>query len=200
MKRLSYFLILLFSYSSLFAQLYEQSVRSIVEALATDSLEKAKGMIEQTIRLDPMKPSNAILYQYLGGIYQKQGQNEKALEAYSKGLELSPTSLDLLLNRASLYLQLNNEERALNDYNKVLEGAKTTKLLDFVVIPGIILMVVCSVIIGNELWNEFEDELLVYSVILTVILTVEAIIYYRSIKSQMKLVIDEGGNDEVKNR
>ena len=85
-------------------------------------------------------------------------------------------------------------------YNKVLEGAKTTKLLDFVVIPGIILMVVCSVIIGNELWNEFEDELLVYSVILTVILTVEAIIYYRSIKSQMKLVIDEGGNDEVKNR
>ena len=120
MKRLSYFLILLFSYSSLFAQLYEQSVRSIVEALATDSLEKAKGMIEQTIRLDPMKPSNAILYQYLGGIYQKQGQNEKALDAYGKGLELSPTSLDLLLNRASLYLQLNNEERALSDYNKVL--------------------------------------------------------------------------------
>ncbi len=91
--------LLLILYSSLFtlhssllhAQLYEQSVRAIVEALAVDSLDKAKGMIEQTIRLDPMRKSNAILYQ-------------------------------LYLNRASLYLGLNNDERALADYNKVLEA------------------------------------------------------------------------------
>ena len=121
--------LLLILYSSLFtlhspllhAQLYEQSVRAIVEALAVDSLDKAKGMIEQTIRLDPMRKSNAVLYQYLGGIYQQRGDNEKALEAYAKGIDLSPTSLDLYLNRASLYLGLNNDERALSDYNKVLE-------------------------------------------------------------------------------
>ncbi len=79
-------------------------------------------MIVQTIWLDPMKKSNAILYQYLGGNYQKQGQSEKALEAYGKGIDLSPTSLDLLLGRASVYLELNNDERALSDYNKVLEA------------------------------------------------------------------------------
>ena len=118
--------LLLILYSSLFtlhssllhAQLYEQSVRAIVEALAVDSLDKAKGMIEQTIRLDPMRKSNAVLYQYLGGIYQQRGDNEKALEAYAKGIDLSPTSLDLYLNRASLYLGLNNDKRALSDYNK----------------------------------------------------------------------------------
>ncbi|MBO7471759.1 MAG: tetratricopeptide repeat protein, partial [Bacteroidaceae bacterium] len=107
--------------SLLYAQLYEQSVRAIVEALAVDSLDKAKGMIEQTIRLDPMKKSNAILYQYLGGIHQRRGENEKALEAYEKGIGLSPTSTDLFLNRAGLYLEMNNEERALYDYNKALE-------------------------------------------------------------------------------
>lgn len=121
MKRFSYFLILLFSYTFLHAQLYELGVKQVIEALGADSLDKAEGLIEQTIRLDPMKKSNAILYQYLGGIYQKRGQSEKALEAYTKGIVLSPTK-DLLLSRSSLYLQQNNQDKALLDYNKVLEG------------------------------------------------------------------------------
>jgi tetratricopeptide (TPR) repeat protein len=119
-KRFSYFLIFLFSYTCLHAQLYELGVKQIVEALGADSLDKAEGLIEQTIRLDPMKKSNAILYQYLGGIYQKRGQSEKALEAYTKGIGLSPTK-DLLLSRSSLYLQQNNQDKALLDYNNVLE-------------------------------------------------------------------------------
>ena len=121
MKRLSCFLILLFTYSLLHAQLYEQSVRSIIEALAADSLDKAEGLIQQTIMLDPVRKSNAVLYQHLGEIRQRRGENEKALEAYTKGIDLSPTT-DLLLSRSSLYLQLNSQDRALADYNKVLES------------------------------------------------------------------------------
>ena len=131
MKKFSYFLILLFSYSHLFAQSYEQNVRSIIDALAADSLEKAEGMIQATLLLDPARTSNAILYQYLGEIYQRRGENEKALEAYGIGIrsiDYSPLPTDfysplcgLLLSRASLYLQTNNLERGLADYNKVFE-------------------------------------------------------------------------------
>lgn len=121
--------LLLILYSSLFAlhssllhaQLYEQSVRQVIEALASDSLERAERLIQQTIKLDPVKKSNAVLYQYLGEIHQRSGKNEQALEAYTKGIDLSPTS-SLLLSRASLYLHLNNQDRALSDYNKVLEA------------------------------------------------------------------------------
>ena len=120
MKRFSYFLILLFTHSLLHAQLYELGVKQIVEALAADSLDKAEGLIQQTIKLDPTRKSNAVLYQYLGGIHLTKGRSEQALEAYTKGISLSPTT-DMLLSRASLYLQLNNQERALADYNKVLE-------------------------------------------------------------------------------
>ena len=111
--------------------LYEQNVRSVIEALAADSLEKAEGLIHETLRLDPARKSNAILYRYLGEIYQRRGQNDKALEAYTSGImtiDYLPNAVDhssplcgLLLSRASLYLQTNNLERALNDYNKVLE-------------------------------------------------------------------------------
>ena len=102
------------------AQLYEQSVKEIIEALAADSLDKAEVLIKQTTSLDPMRESNAVLYRYLGGIYQRQGQCEKALDAYSKGIGLLPGA-DLLLDRASLYLQMNDLERAGADYSSVLE-------------------------------------------------------------------------------
>ena len=101
-------------------QLYEQSVRQIIDAIAADSLVKAEGMIRETLLLDPSRKSNAVLYQYLGEIYQLQGKNDKALEAYGSGIKLSQT-VSLLLSRASLYMQTSNMERALSDYNQVLE-------------------------------------------------------------------------------
>ena len=48
--------------------LYEQNVRLVIDALAVDSLTKAEGLIQETLRLDPVRKSNAILYQYLGEI------------------------------------------------------------------------------------------------------------------------------------
>ena len=102
------------------AQLYEQGVKQIIEALAADSLERAEVLILQTTRLDPMRESNGVLYQYLGSIYQRRGESEKALDAYTKGIRLLPGA-DLLLNRASLYLQMNDLERAGADYSSVLE-------------------------------------------------------------------------------
>lgn len=102
------------------AQIYELNIKYIVEALAADSLERARDLIIQTTRLDPMRESNTVLYQYLGSIYQRQGEAEKALEAYTQGINIKSTT-ELLLNRASLYLQTNSTEKAKADYSSVLE-------------------------------------------------------------------------------
>lgn len=119
---LVFILLNLFIALPLHAQLYEQSVKYIVEALAADSLERARDLIIQTTRLDPMRESNTVLYQYLGSIYQRQGEAEKALEAYTQGINIKSTT-ELLLNRASLYLQTNSTEKAKADYDAVLELA-----------------------------------------------------------------------------
>ena len=114
------------------AQIYEQSVKQVIVALAVDSLDKAERLIQQTIQLDPARESNAVLYQYLGEIHQRRGESDKALDAYKKGIEvvnLSPSATDhtsllcnLLLSRASLYMQMSHHDHALADYNKVLEA------------------------------------------------------------------------------
>ena len=120
MKRFSYFLIFLFSFSLLHAQHYEQNVKQVLEALAADSVEKAEELILETIKLDPSRESNAILYQYLGEIYQRRGENEKALGAYTKGIELTPTERSLFF-RAFILSSQRKYKEARADYNQLLE-------------------------------------------------------------------------------
>lgn len=116
--------------SCVYAQTYELNVRAIIDALATDSLQKAEDLIQQTLKLDPGRESNVVLYRYLGEIRQRKGQDDRALDAYTSGIALlrhsavsddQKSSLDALyLSRASLYLQRNDEAHALADYNEVL--------------------------------------------------------------------------------
>ena len=103
------------------AQSYQELVRQAMTALGSDSISQAQTLLEQAISLDPAIPSNAILFQYLGEIHQRKGEGQKAIEAYGRGLDISPTNLDLLLGRASAYMQGGQPERALTDYTKVLE-------------------------------------------------------------------------------
>ena len=116
--------------SCVYAQTYELNVRAIIDALATDSLQKAEDLIQQTLKLDPGREANVVLYRYLGEIRQRRGQDDRALDAYTSGIALlrhsavsddQKSSLDALyLSRASLYLQRNDEAHALADYNEVL--------------------------------------------------------------------------------
>ena len=102
-------------------QLYEQTVKEVIEALAADSLTKAGRLIEQAIGIDPYMKSNTVLYQYLGEIRRQEGKPAEAIEAYSKGLDLVATSPRLLLGRASAYLMLGNQDKALTDLAGVLD-------------------------------------------------------------------------------
>ena len=115
---------------SVHAQTYQQNVKAVIEALAADSLQKAEDLIQQTLKLDPGRESNVVLYRYLGEIRQRRGQDDRALEAYTSGIALlRHSSLDddkksslgaLYLSRASLYLQRGDDAHALADYNEAL--------------------------------------------------------------------------------
>ena len=69
---LCFFLLSAFGFQPARAQIYEQGVKQIIEALAADSLTKAEALIRQTIAFDPLRKSNAVLYQYLGEIHGRQ--------------------------------------------------------------------------------------------------------------------------------
>lgn len=118
-RLLSVICIILYS-CGLGAQSYRDYVRMALASLEKDSLETAEGQLREALRLEPNLQSNAILYQYLGRIQERRGQTGEALKSYGQGLDVAPQTESLLLDRASLYMRLKNEDKALADYNAVL--------------------------------------------------------------------------------
>ena len=120
MKRLSYILLSLFVWLTADAQLYEKNTLQIVELLAADSTEKAEDLILETIKLSPQKESNALLYQYLAEIYQRRGEEAKAISAYTASIDILPTERSLFF-RAFLHQKARRYKEARADYDKLLE-------------------------------------------------------------------------------
>ena len=56
-----------------------------------------------------------------GEEYENRGEYKKALEAYSKVIELNPNFVGGYNNRGTLYYRLGEYENALEDFNKVIE-------------------------------------------------------------------------------
>lgn len=104
-----------------FSQTYKDYVDRGMAQLEHDSLTEAEASFRQAMLLSPALKSNALLFRHIGQIQERTGRSQEALESYSLGLNLSPTTLGLLLDRASLYYRLGNEPHAISDYTSVLD-------------------------------------------------------------------------------
>lgn len=104
-----------------FSTPYAELVKQGMDALATDSLDKAEACFRSALQAYPIHQANHILYRHLGKIKEKQEKQTEALEFYTSGLNLSPQNLELRLDRAALLYRMGDESRALSDYADVLE-------------------------------------------------------------------------------
>ena len=121
MKRIVYILILCLGCSQLSAQTYDELVTRAMDAVEKDSLRQAEGLFKEALRLEPANMRNALLFSNLGTIQRRMGKNKEALESYSLALNRTPHSIPMLLNRASLYLDMNYPEKAYVDYCDVID-------------------------------------------------------------------------------
>ncbi|MDE5561692.1 MAG: tetratricopeptide repeat protein [Bacteroidaceae bacterium] len=94
---------------------YARLVRLGIRALDSDSFAVAERLFLKAIDMKPAEASNAVLYLYLGQLRVREGRRDEAMMAFDSGLKLSPSSQELLLDRASLHIQSGNETRALDD-------------------------------------------------------------------------------------
>lgn len=100
--------------------------------LEHDSLTEAEASFRQAMSISPALKSNALLFRHIGQIQERTGRDHEALESYTLGLNISPTTLGLLLDRASLYFRLGNDDHAIADYTSVLDyNADHTEALFF---------------------------------------------------------------------
>ena len=132
MKRVQLLIVACFMGLQLFAQTYDELINHAMDALEKDSLYQAEGYLKKALQLEPANIRNALLFSNLGTVQRRMGRNKEALESYSLALNLTPYSITMLLNRASLYLEMDYLDKAYVDYCNVIDlDAKNTEALQF---------------------------------------------------------------------
>lgn len=67
------------------------------------------------------KEETAHNYKTMGRIYRREGKYNKAIEAYSAAIDLSPEEADNYINRGNVFFELKEYNKAVEDYTKVIE-------------------------------------------------------------------------------
>ena len=121
MKRLiCYIIFTCFCAFNTWAQTYDDFVEKSLNAIEADSLLAAENYIRQAIEAEPDNPINAMLLSNLGTIQRRRQQYEQALDSYTQALHITPNSIPILLNRATVYLELSKNGLAKQDYSAVI--------------------------------------------------------------------------------
>lgn len=66
-------------------------------------------------------PNDAIGYFYMGIALDEKGKHKKAIDFYTKAMELRPNIADNYQNRGLAYYRMGDKEKAIADYKKALE-------------------------------------------------------------------------------
>ena len=116
----------------IFAQTYDELIGRAMDAVEQDSLARAETLFKEALNKDPANMRNSLILSNLGTVQRRLGKNEEALESYSLALNNAPQSVTILLNRASLYLELDYVDKAYSDYCNVIDlDAKNKEALQF---------------------------------------------------------------------
>lgn len=124
MKKFLFCLILLAFYivniAELPAQTYEEYVTLSFDYIEQDSLAKAEDALRNALRLEPGNPGNGLLLGNMGTIQRRQGKLHEAEQSYTIGLGFMPDNLTLLSSRASLYAEMSEYTKAIDDYTSII--------------------------------------------------------------------------------
>ena len=103
------------------SQTYDEWCERAVTATEQDSLGVAEECIRQALKLEPANPRNALLFSNLGTIQRSQRRYEQALESYRLALNMAPMSVPILMNHATLSLEMGHDDKARVDCSQVIE-------------------------------------------------------------------------------
>ena len=114
MRLLLIFITFIMATANCFAQSYEELIEKSYDFLDKKDLVSAEESLRAAMRLEPGNPMNYALLTNLGSIQRRQGKLQDALLSYTAALSGRPNNPTILENRASLYSELGETEKALN--------------------------------------------------------------------------------------
>lgn len=99
---------------------YAACITRSFDYLEEDSLQQAVEAIREALKLQPGNPSNGMLLGNMGSIQRRQGLLTEAEQSYTIGLGFLPENVTLLDSRASLYAEMEEYQKAIDDYTSVI--------------------------------------------------------------------------------
>ncbi len=103
------------------AQDYTELALQGIEAMEQERYEEAEDLFQRALKLEPANIKNALLFSNIGTMCRIQKKYDEAIEAYTYALNITPHSLPIILNRATVYMELGETKRAYIDYCQALD-------------------------------------------------------------------------------
>ncbi len=103
-----------------YAQTYDDYVTRSFDYIEQDSLALAEDAMRSALRLEPGNPGNGLLLANMGTIQRRLGKLKEAEASYTIGLGFLPENLTLLNSRASLYAEMAEYTKAIDDYTTII--------------------------------------------------------------------------------
>ena len=88
--------------------------------ITKEKWDEAQNKIIEAMRLQPANFNNSLLFSNLGLVQLQKKEYENAIQSFTLGLSIAPSSVTLLNNRAKAYLLNEQIKEALSDLNKSL--------------------------------------------------------------------------------
>lgn len=86
-----------------------------------DSLAQAEECFKRAVEAAPESKQNVMLLTNLGTVQRRRGKVHEAIESYTLALNYSPLAVPILMDRATAYLTLGNDDKAYIDLCNVLD-------------------------------------------------------------------------------
>lgn len=86
-------------------------------AIADKNWEEAAARLTDALSVKPDHPSNALLFNNLATVYTYMDRDSLAVATYSRGLDIAPNMLTLVLGRAKALLSLGRDAEAFSDFD-----------------------------------------------------------------------------------
>lgn len=99
---------------------YMNLVDEADKACADGKWEDAEVMLREAISTEPDNPGNILLLSNLGMVQYNLGKDSMAIESFTRALEIAPSSVAIIANRAKVYTAMGQEQEAFDDYARIM--------------------------------------------------------------------------------
>src|SRR5690606_15459533 len=87
--------------------------------------------IGDALKVIQLRPDYTVTYNYLGDLYDRKNEKQKALNSYSESIQRDSTQAKTYIKRAYLYEDLGDSTKALSDYKTALRFESNNSNLYF---------------------------------------------------------------------